>query len=211
MNALAVVLAGLLGAGHLFTFDGQPDVLLMLPAKADACGIGAVAYGTADGKFSKVFEAPPRPVSCDFRQSVMPGALIGYWDHSGDLPAGPATFEVTYSVQGKAGEEQLKAALAAEPLRVGGAHKLKGTASKAAGRSVKVVVTNEGPDPLLVGDAVAARDKPKDGCLGSGPTAVLQASEALVDTRPGLLSKSMVVWAAVFKDLKHCDWVKAGR
>ncbi len=205
MNAIAFAL---LAAGHLFTFEGQPDVLLMLPAKADACGIGAVAYGTADGKFSKVFEAPPRRPSCEFRQSVKPGDLIGYWDRGGGLPAGPTSFEVTYAVQSKSREEEAKVTLASEPARVGGNHRLKSSATK-VGRSVRIELTNEGPDALLVGDAVAARSKPSDSCVGAGPTAVLQSGEALVDTRPGLLSKSMQVWAAAFKDLKHCTWVKA--
>lgn len=207
MNAFAFAL---LAIGHLFTFEGQPDVLLMLPAKADACGIGAVAYGTADGKFSKVFEAPAKRASCEFRQSVTPGDLIGYWDHGGGLPTAPASFDITYSVQSKAGESESKVTLSAEPLNLGAEHKLKGRATR-VGRSVKVELTNEGAGALLVGDAVSARSKPSDSCIGAGPTAVLQAGESLSDTRPGLLSKSMQVWAAVFKDLKHCAWVNTTR
>jgi hypothetical protein len=207
MNAFAFAL---LAAGHLFTFDSQPDVLLMLPAKAGACGLGAVAYGTADGKFSKVFEAPGKRASCEFRQSVKPGELIGYWDHGGGLPPAPASFDVTYSVQAKGGEAESKVTLPAEPVKLGPDHKLTSKATK-AGRSVQVELTNEGPDALLVGDAVAARSKPADSCTGAGPTVLLQAGETLSDLRPGLLSKSMQVWAAVFRDLKHCSWVKAGK
>lgn len=203
---IATALA-LLAAGHLFTIEGQPDVLLMLPARAEACGIGAVAYGTADGKFSKVFEAPAKRASCEFRQSVKPGDLIGYWDHGGGLPAGSTSFDVTWSVQSKAGDEEAKATLSPEPLQLGADHKLKGSASK-AGRSVKVELTNESSGAVLVGDAVAARSRPADSCVGAGPIAVLLAGESLVDTRPGVLSKTMQIWAAVFKDLKHCAWVK---
>ena len=203
-----MIALALIAAGHLFTFDGQPDVLLMLPAHDGACGIGAVAYGTPDGKFSKVFEPPAKRPSCEFRQAVKPGDLIGYWDHGGGLPAAPASFEVTYTVQAKSGEKESKATLAAEPLKLGDDHKLKASAAK-AGRSVRVELTNEGPDPLLAGDAVAARSKPRDSCVGAGPSAVLVAGESLADARPGLLSKSMQVWVAVFRDLKRCSWVKA--
>ena len=206
---IATALA-LLAAGHLFSIEGQPDVLMMLPAKAEACGIGAVAYGTADGKFSKVFEASSRRASCEFRQSVKPGGLIGYWDHGGGLPAGSTSFDVTWSVQSKAGDEEAKATFSPERLQLGTDHKLKVTAAK-AGRSVKVELTNQGPGAVLVGDAVAARSRPGDSCAGAGPTAVLLAGESLVDTRPGLLSKSMQVWVAVFKDLKHCAWVEVSR
>lgn len=203
-----IALAALIAAGHLFTFEGQPDVLLMLPARADACGIGAVAYGTADGKINKVFEAPAKRASCEFRQTVQAGDLIGYWDHSGGLPAGPVSFEVTYSVQSKGSEAESKVTLTAEPATIGANPKLKASAAK-VGKSVKVELTNEGPEPVLVGDAVAARSKPSDNCAGAGPTALLLAGETLTDVRPGLLSKSMQVWAAVFKDLKRCAWVKA--
>ncbi len=209
MNAIALA-AGLLAAGHLFTFEGKTDVLMMLPAPAGACGIGAIAYGTADGKFSKVFEAPEKPASCEFRQSVMPGGLIGYWDHSGGLPAAPKSFDVTYSVQSKVSNPEAKITLSAEPLVVGADRKLKARATK-AGRSVKVELTNEGPGALLVGDAIASRSKPTESCSGAGPTAALQSGESLSDTRPGLLSKSMKVWAAIFTDLNHCAWVSASR
>ena len=73
---------------------------------------------------------------------------------------------------------------------------------------VRAVVTSKAAHPLLVGDAVAARNKPKDSCVGPGPVAVLQPGDSFVDVRPGLLSKSMVVWLASFTGPRRCTWVK---
>jgi hypothetical protein len=87
---------------------------------------------------------------------------------------------------------------------------LHATAAK-VGNSVKVEVKNAGTAPVLLGDAVAARTQPKDSCVGNGPEALLQPGETLVDTRPGLLSPSMHVWAAAFTGPKHCKWVEISR
>jgi hypothetical protein len=62
-----------------------------------------------------------------------------------------------------------------------------------------------------VGDAVAARNRPDDACIGTGPQVLLQSGETLVDTRPGLLSKSMQVWAATFSSPKECRWIEVRR
>ena len=74
--------------------------------------------------------------------------------------------------------------------------------------NVRSVVTSNASHPVLLGDAIAARNKPKDDCRGPGPSVVLQKGESLLDVRPGLLSPSMQVWVAAFTGSKQCTWVK---
>jgi len=62
---------------------------------------------------------------------------------------------------------------------------------------------------VLLGDAIAARHRPDDACLGNGPQLLLQPGETLVDVRPGLLSKSMQVWVVAFTGPKSCRWSKS--
>jgi hypothetical protein len=76
---------------------------------------------------------------------------------------------------------------------------------------VRVSLRNGGSSPVLLGDAVAARNKPRDSCVGAGPQILLQSGETLVDTRPGLLSKSMQVWIAAFTGPKSCKWIEVKR
>jgi hypothetical protein len=77
--------------------------------------------------------------------------------------------------------------------------------------SVRVEVKNGGRGPVLLGDAVASRTRPRDACVGAGPQMLLKAGETLVDVRPGLLSPSMQVWAAAFTGPKECRWTEIHR
>ena len=78
--------------------------------------------------------------------------------------------------------------------------------------SVRVELKNGGSTALLFGDVVAARNRPDDSRVGNGPQMLLQpGGETLVDVRPGLLSKSMQVWAAAFTGPKQCHWVEVHR
>ena len=77
--------------------------------------------------------------------------------------------------------------------------------------SVRVELKNGGSSALFFGDAVAARNRPDDSCVGNGPQILLQPGETLVDVRPGLLSKSMQVWAAAFTGPRQCHWVEVHR
>ena len=100
-------------------------------------------------------------------------------------------------------------AVALDALRTGPAG-LSATAAKVR-NNVRVEVRNRGQGPVLIGDAVAARNRPDDSCVGAGPQVLLQPGETLVDTRPGLLSKSMQVWAAAFASPKSCKWLEVRR
>src|SRR5260370_37605832 len=138
----------------------------------------------------------------------MPGPLLLSWVD--DVPPDAGAVEVTYTVQGA--ERPLAVSLKAEPpgmLAADGAG-LAARPQKIKDK-VRVEVTNKGDKPVLLGDAAAARNRPRDACLGPGPAAVLQPGETLVDVRPGLLSKSMQDWLAVFTSPKTCNGVEARR
>jgi hypothetical protein len=188
----------LLAAGHLYVTLGK--LLFLLPATEQACGVATLRFGPSDGRWDSG-ASPPRP-DCEFRQVVEPGALIGVW---GETDKKFDELSVTYQVAGDAKAQTVS--LKPEPLTPDGKAKLSAAAKKVK-NSVRMEVKNEGDAPVLVGDAAAARGKPKDACLGSGPTAALAPGETLVDLRPGLLSPSMKAWVAVFSDEKSCRWTE---
>jgi hypothetical protein len=138
----------------------------------------------------------------------MPGPLLPSWVD--DAPPDTGEVDVTYTVQGA--EKPSVVSLKAETpgMLAGDGAGLAARAQKVKDQ-VRVEVTNKGDKPVLLGDAVAARNRPRDACLGPGPAAVVQPGETLVDVRPGLLSKSMQVWVAVFTSPKNCKWVEVRR
>src|SRR5205823_2999950 len=95
-----------------------------------------------------------------------------------------------------------------EPKSVEGSE-LKSAAKKVGAKRVRVEVRNGSNHPVLLGDVVVGRGKPKDECTAGTPAAVVQPGESLVDVRPGLLSPSMKAWVAVFTGEKQCRWVQA--
>lgn len=206
----------LIAAAHLYLFQwpGEPPkALFLLPAKGEnACGVGPVNFGAPDGSWSG--GSAGSQASCEFRQSVQPDSLLPAWMDAGKVAAG-AEVEVAWTLQGggASGKEHkttLRAeAIAADALRMNSS-RLSATATKVR-NSVRVELKNGGSGPILVGDAVAARNRPDDSCVGAGPQVLLQPGETLVDTRPGLLSKSMQVWAAAFTGPKQCRWVEVRR
>ena len=128
-------------------------------------------------------------------------------------PGVPLEVSWTLAGGGASGKSH-SATLSAEPVAV---DDLKaspaGLHAKAAKvkSSVRVEVKNGGEGPVLFGDAVAARSRPKDACLGAGPQILLKAGETLVDVRPGLLSPSMKVWVAAFTGPRQCKWLEIAR
>jgi len=176
---------------YLFPWPGEPPkALFLLPTEGEsACGMGPVNF-------------------------VQPDALLPAWIDAGKVVPG-AEIEVTWTLQGGGAKgtghkATLKAeAVAPDALRSTAA----GLSAKAAKvkNNVRVDVRNGGQGPILLGDAVAARNRPDDSCVGAGPQALLQPGETLVDTRPGLLSKSMKVYAAAFTAPKKCRWVEIQR
>jgi len=205
----------LVAAAHLFLFP-WPDgakALFMLPSEGEsACGVGPVTFGPPDNSWSS--GSGGAQVSCEFRQVVQPDSLMPAWLDAGKLVPG-ADIEVTWTLQGGGSKgtghkATLKAeAVALDALRTGPAG-LSATAAKVR-NNVRVEVRNRGQGPVLIGDAVAARNRPDDSCVGAGPQVLLQPGETLVDTRPGLLSKSMQVWAAAFASPKSCKWLEVRR
>lgn len=210
------LLATLLAAGHLYLFqwpDQPARLLMLLPAQGeDACGVGPVNFGPSDNSWSSG-SAGMHP-DCGFRQSVLPGSLLPLWVDAGKAKPG-VPLEVAWTlVGGGASGKSRSETLTAEPVAVdelkASPAGLHATAAKVKS-SVRVEVRNGGGGPVLLGDAVAARNRPKDACVGAGPQALLKAGETLVDVRPGLLSPSMQVWAAVFTGPKACRWVEVQR
>lgn len=202
----------LLAAAHayLFFWPGQPTkALFLLPAEG-ACGIGTLTFGAPDNSWTG--GSAGANASCEFRQSVQPGSLLPIWvDAAKAKPGGD--IEVAWTVQGS-GAKGHSLTLKAEPVAVeslkASAVGLSAKATKVK-NSVRVELKNGASTALLFGDAVAARNRPDDSCVGSGPQILLQPGETMVDTRPGLLSKSMQVWAAAFTGPKQCRWVEVRR
>ena len=200
MIALAVALVA---AAHAYVLPWG-DLFLLPSGRESACAISSLRYGPPGGKWERGSQQE-KPASCEFRQFVVPGPLLPIWAEHAELDE----VNVTYTVQGSSEPQTLS--LHAEPidpakLDIAGTP-LSATVEKVK-NNVRAVVTSNAAHPVLLGDAVAARNKPKDSCVGPGPVAVVQPGEALVDVRPGLLSKSMVVWVAAFTGPRRCTWVK---
>lgn len=176
-------------------------MLLLVPAASPrACAPPPLRYGPKDGSWESGFNPPAQ--DCAFRVAVMPGDLLPAW---AELPPKQAAeLDVTYGDKtGSTAPQKLEPQLPA-------AGSLSARAEK-AGNRVRVEVTNKGDKPVLLGDSVALRGKPKDDCVGPGPAAVLQPGERLVDLRPGLLSPSMKVWVSAFTGEKQCRWIEVAR
>ncbi|MFN2548649.1 MAG: hypothetical protein ABR567_14565 [Myxococcales bacterium] len=198
-----MILAFLVAAGHLYVLPSK--VLFMLPADEKSCGVTSVRYGPSDGKWEtgSNLAAP----DCHFRTWVKPGPLLPAWSDPGGKPVEGA-LDVTYTIHG--GSKPLTATVQPEKIEPSTGGRLSAKAEKAK-NTVRVEVTNKSDRPVMLGDSVAARGRPKDDCLGPGPAAVLQSGETLVDIRPGLLSKSMNIWVSEFSDEKTCKWVEVKR
>jgi hypothetical protein len=206
----------LLAAAHVYLFQwpGEPPkALFLLPMEREsACGIATLTFGSPDGSWSG--GSAGLKASCEFRQSVQPDSLLAAWvDAAKALPGDDIDVAWTLEgggAKGKGHSAKLKPqTVAIDALKASGAG-LSASATKTK-NSVRVELKNGGEGPLLVGDAVAARSRPEDSCVGNGPQILLQPGETLVDTRPGLLSKSMQVWAAAFTGPKQCHWVEVHR
>jgi len=198
------LLAAAAAAGHVYVLPWA--VLFELPVPGEkACAVSSLRYGPPDGKWERGSQQE-KPASCEFRQFALPGPLLPIWAEPAEL----AEVTVTYAVQGS-GEPQT-ISLTAESIDPATlatpAGPLTATVQKVKG-NVRSVVTNGSSHPVLLGDAIAARNKPRDDCRGPGPVAVLQKGESLLDIRPGLLSPSMQVWVAAFTGRRQCTWVKA--
>jgi hypothetical protein len=198
------LLAAAAVAGHAYVLPWA--VLFELPVQGEkACAIGSLRYGPPDGKWERGNQQD-KPVSCEFRQLVLPGPLLPSWAEPGELDE----VRVTYTVQGS--DEPQTTSITAERIDPAtlavGPGALTATVQKVKD-NVRSVVTSNASHPVLLGDAIAARNKPTDDCRGPGPSAVLQKGESLLDVRPGLLSPSMQVWVAAFTGPKQCSWVKA--
>ena len=191
----------LFAAAHLYVLPWK--LLFLLPGSS--CGVTMLRYGPADGKWER--GSNPQPSDCEFHVQVTPGPLLPAWVEKGPSEG---DLDVTFTIQGS--DKMQTVSLKAEPVtpQPVEAGELKATASKVK-KSVRVEVTNKGQKPVLLGDAVALRGKPKDDCVGPGPAAVLQPGETLVDTRPGLLSPSMKIWVATFTGEKSCRCVEVPR
>jgi len=199
---MITVAAALVAAAHAYLLPW--GTLFLLPSgRESACAISSLRYGPPGMKWEKGSQQE-KPVSCEFRQFVVPGPLLPIWAEPADVDE----LSVTYTVQGSDEPQTLSLhADKIDPAQLAGGAGLAATVEKVKDR-VRAVVTSKAAHPLLVGDAVAARNKPKDSCVGPGPVAVLQPGDSFVDVRPGLLSKSMVVWLASFTGPRRCTWVK---
>jgi hypothetical protein len=191
----------LLAAGHLYVTLGK--LLFLLPASETVCGVSMLRYGPASGKWESGTNPPQ--AGCEFRQFVEPGALLPVWGEAGKAVE---DLDVTFQLSGQSKAQTVS--LKPETLTPAAEARLSSSARKVRS-SVRVEVKNEGDAPVLVGDAVAARNRPKDRCEGNGPTAAIEPGETLVDVRPGLLSPSMKAWVAVFTSEKACRWVEVAR
>ncbi|HWE22404.1 MAG TPA: hypothetical protein VG496_00565 [Myxococcales bacterium] len=204
---MTAIAAALVAAAHAYVLPW--GVLFLLPSNREsACAISSLQYGPPDGKWQRA-SALEKPVSCEFRQSVVPGPLLASsWQEHVEL----GEVSVTYTVQGS--NEPQTVTLQAESidpaqLTAGGAM-LSATVQKVKEDRVRAVVTSNAAHPVLLGDVVVKLGKaPTDACSGAGPTIALQRGESLVDVRPGLVSPSMVAWVALFRDAKRCSWVQA--
>jgi hypothetical protein len=188
-------------AGHIYLAQGK--LLFLLPASESACAITSLRYGPPSGKWERGVNPPIG--DCKFRQSVEPGGLLPAWADAGK---DNDELEVAYQVKGD--KKFLDVKLVPEKLETAATPKFSAKATKVKD-SVKVELKNEGPGAVLIGDAVAARSKPADDCVGNGATVALQPGETLADVRPGLVSQSMKVYAAVFSGEKACKWVEVKR
>lgn len=181
-------------------------VLFELPVSGErGCAISSLRFGPPDGKWERGTQQD-KPASCEFRQLVLPGPLLPAWAERAEMEE----VRVTYTVQGS--EEPQTVSIKAQTVDakdlVAGAAGLSATVQKVKD-NVRSVITSNASQPVLLGDAIAARHKPRDDCRGPGPAAILQQGESLLDVRPGLLSPSMIVWVAAFTGPKQCTWVKA--
>ena len=206
----------LVASAHLFLFawPGEPaKALFELPTEGErACAIGSLNFGAPDGSWSS--GTGGSGASCEFRQSVEPDSLLAQWVDAGKIAPG-AEVEVTWTLAGGgATGKGHKATMKAEPVSASALEAspagLSAKASKVK-NDVRSEVKNGGADPVLIGDAVAARNRPGDSCTGAGPQVLLQPGETLVDIRPGLLSPSMQIWVAAFTGPKSCKWVQVKR
>jgi hypothetical protein len=206
----------LLASAHLYllAWPGEPPkALFELPMEGErACGVGTLNFGAPDGSWSSGTAGTGG--TCEFRQWVEPDSLLPVWVDAGKIAAGTQV-EVAWTLQGGAATGKgHKATLPAGPVSV---ETLKASPTGLSAKASKVKndvrseVKNGGSDPVLLGDAIAARHRPDDPCLGNGPQVLLQPGETLVDVRPGLLSKSMQVWVAAFSGPKSCRWVEVRR
>ena len=200
---MIALLAAAAAAGHAYVLPWA--VLFELPVPGErACAISSLRYGPPDGKWERGTQQD-KLASCEFRQFVLPGRLLPSWAEPVELDE----VRVTYTVQGS--EEPQTISLTAERIDAAAlaasAGSLAATVHKVK-ENVRSVVTSNASHPVLLGDAIAARNKPKDDCRGPGPSVVLQKGESLLDVRPGLLSPSMQVWVAAFTGPKQCTWVK---
>jgi hypothetical protein len=196
--------AALVAAAHAYVLPW--GVHFLLPSNREkACAISSLHFGPLDGKWERASQQD-KPDTCEFRQFVVPGPLLPIWAEHVEI----AEVSVTYTVQGSQEPQTLSLhAETIDPARLtAGRVPLSATVEKVKDR-VRAVVTSRAEHPVLLGDAIAARSKPKEGCAGPGPVAVLQRGESLVDVREGLLSKSMDVWVAAFSAQRRCTWVKA--
>jgi hypothetical protein len=191
------MMIALLAIGHIYVTLGK--LLFLLPASESSCTISSVRYSPPSGKWERGSYPPSN--TCEFEQFVEPGALVPVWGDASD--DSPQELEVFYQLGTKGKERTVK--LKPEPLTPESAARLAASARKEKG-SVRLEVKNEGEAPVLVGDAIAARNKPKDACEGNGPTVAIPPGETLVDIRPGLLSPSMKAWVALFSAEKSCRW-----
>jgi hypothetical protein len=192
------MIAALLAAGHLYVTLGK--LLFLLPATEKTCTVSDVRYGPASRKWEKGANAASG--DCKFQQFVEPGALFPIWGEAGE---GSDDIEVVYRVPGEPKAKLVT--LKPEPLEPKAEAKLTASARKVK-NSVRVEVKNAGEAAVLVGDVIAARNKPTDDCVGGGPSAAIPPGESLVDLRPGLLSEHMKAYVAVFTGEKYCRWVE---
>jgi hypothetical protein len=206
----------LFAAAHLYLFQWQgeaPKALFMLPMEGEnACGVGPINFGPPDNSWSS--GSAGSQASCEFRQVVQPDALLPAWIDAGKVVPG-GDVEVGWTLLGERAKgtghkATLKVEVVAPDALRSTTAGLSATAVKVK-NDVRVEVRNGGQGPVLIGDAVAARNRPDDSCVGSGPQVLLKPGETLVDTRPGLLSKSMQVWVAAFTAPRSCRWVQVQR
>jgi hypothetical protein len=196
----------LLAAAHLYLFPEQNRALFLLPAPEKACGLSSLRYGPSDGKWESGSNL--KAASCEFLVHVTPGPLLPSWVD--DVPPNVGEVDVTYTVQGSEKPQVVSVKAETPGMLASDGAGLAARAQKVKDK-VRVEITNKGDKPVLLGDAAAARNRPRDACLGPGPATVLQPGETLADVRPGVLSKSMQVWAAVFSSPKNCKWVEVRR
>lgn len=200
---MIALLAAAAASAHAYVLPWA--VLFEVPAPDEnACAVTSLRYGPPDGKWERGSEQ--KPASCEFRSFVLPGPLVPAWVEHVEL----SEVRITYTVRGS--DEPQTVTAQAETLDPAALEvdsgSLTATVKKVKG-NVRSLVTSHAAHPVLLGDAIAARNKPRDDCRGPGPSAVLQNGESLLDVRPGLLSPSMQVWVAAFTAQRKCTWIKA--